>query len=117
MTVDAERAFLTSNHLIAGLGNRVIAVAGDALGELLLIESRLVRAGLEKLSLARVTLATDIGDRSNARWRRAMITIAIVAGRRRQLMSFIESFRMHAGIVFDVLIAENPEAAHVVRAA
>ena len=115
MTVDAERAFLSSNHLIARLGNRVIAVAGDALGELPLIESRFMRAGLKKLSLTRMTLAADIGNRSDARWRRAMITVAIVAGRGRQILFFVQSFRMNAGLVLDVLIAWNSEAAHVVR--
>ena len=74
-----------------------------------------MRAGLEKLSLARMTLAADISHRSNARWRRAMITMAIVAGRRRQILFFVQSFRMNAGLVFDVLIAGNSEAAHVVR--
>ena len=115
MKIDAKRAFLSSNHLIARLGNRVIAVTGDALSKLFLIERSFVRTRLKQFSLTRMTLAADIGDRSYARWRRAMITVAIVAGRGRQILFLVQSLRMNAGLVFDVLIAWNPEAAHVVR--
>src|SRR5436190_20683458 len=79
MAVDAKCALLGSNQLIDRLGNRVIAMAGNALGELPLVESCLVWTGLEKFSLSRMALAADIGDRSNA-WRHGpVITVAGVA--------------------------------------
>ena len=60
----------------------MIAVASNALTKLLLIECGLVGTGLKQLSLASVTLAADIGYRSDP-WRsRAMIAMTIVAGGR-----------------------------------
>src|SRR2546421_12886691 len=47
VTVDAERALLCPDHRVAGFRNRVIAVTGDAFAELLVVESFLVRTGLE----------------------------------------------------------------------
>src|ERR1041385_7368355 len=76
MAVDAERALLRANHLVTGFWNRVIAVAGDALAKLLIVESLFVRTGLEKLSLSRVALATDVSHRGNAGRRRTVIPVA-----------------------------------------
>ena len=116
MTVDAKRALLGSNHLIPRPGDRVIAVTGKALGKLLLIESGFVRAGLKKLSLARMALPTDIRYRGNTWWRRAVITMTIVARGRRQVLFFIERFGMDTGLVLRILIIGNPEPPHIVSA-
>src|SRR5256714_5536309 len=51
MAVDAERALLRADHRVAWFRNRVIAVTGDALAKLLVVESLLVRTGLKQLSL------------------------------------------------------------------
>ena len=43
----------------------MIAMAGNALTKLFLIKCGLVRTGLKQLSLASVTLAADVGYRSD----------------------------------------------------
>src|SRR3954471_21219762 len=86
VTIDAERALLCSNQRIIGFENRVIAVTGDALAQLLVIEGCLVRARLKKFSLARVTLAADVGYRSDAWRRRTVIAVTVVTRRGRQIL-------------------------------
>src|SRR5437762_14222166 len=93
----------------------MIAVASDAFAELFLIKSRLVRAGLKEFRLARVTLAADVGHRRNARRRSPMIAVAVVAGRSGQVLLFIKSLGVDAGLVIGELIARDAERFHVIR--
>src|SRR2546423_12968253 len=116
MTVDAERSLLCANHLIVWFEDRVVAVTGDALAQLSLIEGSLVRTRLKQLSLPRVTLPAHVGNRSNAGRRRAVIAMTVVAGRRGQILLFVNGFGVHTGLVFLVLVARNSKRAHVIRA-
>src|SRR5581483_8159376 len=116
MTIDAERALLSSDHLIVWLDDRVIAMTSDAFSELLIVESFLVRARLKQFSLAAVALAANVCDRSNARRRRAMIAVTIVARRRGEILFVVQRLGVHAGLIFIELIAGNAERLHVVRA-
>ena len=47
VAVDAERALLRADHRVAGFRNGMIAVTGDALAKLLVVEGLLVRTGLK----------------------------------------------------------------------
>ena len=63
-----------------------------------------------------MTLAADVSHRGNARRRRAMIAMTIVAGRRGQILLLIESLGVNTLLIFVELIIRNSESAHVVRA-
>ena len=115
MAGDADGLLARADHFVAGLSDEMITVALNAFTELTLIKRRFVRTDLEQLSLARMARPADIRDRSYSRRRRAMIAMTIVAGRRGEVLSFIKSLGVDARLVICILIARNPEPAHVVR--
>ena len=46
-----------------------------------------------------------------------MISVAVVTGRRRQILLFVQRLGMNAALVLNELIARDPKAPHVIRAA
>ena len=114
MTVDADRASANAQHVIARLLYAVVAVTAYALAYLPLVEHGLVRAGLEEFRLANVALPADVRDGRDA-WRRGpVVAVAVVTGRRGNVLPLIECVGMNALLVVAVLICGNLVAAHVV---
>src|SRR6185436_16952035 len=109
----ADRLRTWPKHFVAGGCDAVVAVALDALPNLHRVEHHLVRAGLKELRLPHVALTTDIGDGSKAGRRGAVVAVAIIASRRREILSFIQRCCVHTAFVLVVLVGWDLVSLHV----
>jgi len=68
-----------------------------------------VAIGLLFLFLPRVTLPAHVGNRSDARRRRAVIAMTVVTGWRGQILLFVDGPGVDARLVLLILVTRNSE--------
>ena len=113
MAAGAGGLLASAQHRVAGLENRMVAVARCAPRNSHLRKQLAMRALVEQLGIHSMALSTNVYDRSYARGHRAMVAVAIIAGGRGQIALLRDHLPVHALPVLIELIGGDLVRRHI----
>ena len=110
----AHRLIAGRQHHVTGLHDRVVAVTGRATGSTHLREDFAMVALVEQLGIDRMALPAHVCNRGHAGRRGAMIAVAIVACRRREIALLADHLPVNALVILLELIGRNFVRRHII---
>ena len=115
MACGADGRLVIAKHRIGRMNDVVILVTRQAVADPESIKDRLVRTLLKEFGLAHVTCSTHVRNRCRSRRSCAMIAVAVIAGRGREIQFLVQRLGMNAAHVFRQLVGWYFVRIHVVR--